>query len=480
MKNRFKRWHVFLALAGVGMMIFAGCKGRGEEELTIVQEGKGDGIVMAAEQERSEDKGAGEKIREPEPEAVNIQADDYKAWNALIDENSCSEEFAQALADFSYRSASQVLAQEEGNGNYSPLSLYYALALAGTGAKGETAGELLGVLGMESKEDLALGCRNLYRQLYYREERQRGQYEAYGEGEFQSALKLRNSLWLSDAFSFRQEYRDGAERDFYASIHPADFALPETGKVMGEWISDQTNGVLAPSFSVDPNTALCMINTLYFYGGWDTRFSAERTKAEDFNLDDGRTTECQMMNRNEDFGLFRKGDGYTMSCLNTNNNCRMVVLLPDKGRRAEEFLLDKDKLAESLGAVDEMDDGGWQRGKIIWKMPKFSFGSSYSLEESLQKMGIRRMFDGEQADFSGISPDKPLWVSQVIQESHIGVDEEGVEGAAYTMLAVCGAGMMEEEKEVEMFCDRPFIYGIQDRYSGTWLFIGVCRNPNVE
>lgn len=418
-------------------------------------------------------------VKEPEPEAVDIPVDDYLTWNELFEENACSEEFMQALAEFSYQSASQVLAQEEGNGNFSPLSLYYALALAACGAEEETSGELLQVLGMEDKEDLALACKKLYQQLYYREQQQRGVYQAYGEGEFQSALRLRNSLWLSPAFSFHPEYQDRAASDFYASIHPADFQLADTGKAMGQWISDQTNGVLAPEIAVDPNTALCILNTLYFYGGWDTKFSKERTKTEEFTLADQTKISCPMMNRTEEFGVFQKGDGYTMACLNTNNHCRMVILLPDRDRTVEEFLQDKVQLKESLGAVETMDDGSWQNGKIIWKVPKFSFGSSYPLEGILQRMGIQKMFDREQADFSGISPDKPLWVSKVIQESHLGIDEEGVEGAAYTMLAVCGAGMPEEREEAEMFCDRPFLYGIQDRYSGAWLFIGVCRNPEA-
>ena len=113
-----------------------------------------------------------------------------------------------------------------------------------------------------------------------------------------------------------------------------------------------------------------------------------------------------------------------------------------------------------------------------WKLPKFSFGSSYDLIENLSKMGLEKMFDEENADFSGIS-DETLWVSQVIQESHIGVDEEGIEGAAYTMLAVSGAGMPREEV-AEMICDRPFIYGIQDVHSGAWLFIGICQNPGLH
>ena len=108
-------------------------------------------------------------------------------------------------------------------------------------------------------------------------------------------------------------------------------------------------------------------------------------------------------------------------------------------------------------------------------MPKFAFGSSMELEETLQAMGMQRMF-GEQAQFGKIA-DQPLWVSQVLQEAHIGIDEEGVEGAAYTMMAMAGSAFMEPELEADMILDRPFLFGVQDR-NGAWLFLGVCRDPS--
>lgn len=480
-----KKWYSFSLAICAGMIILNGCKSSGGEEMSLMQTEIQEQIVTATEQEKENEEfmaaeQTGENITEPEPEAVDIPADDFTAWNKLLEENECSKEFMQALTDFSYRSASQVLAQEEGNGNFSPLSLYYALALAESGAEKETDKELLSVLGMESKEELSEACRKLYQQLYYREKWQKERMSMYGEMDVQAACKLRNSLWLSNAFSFRQEYSDRAAGNFYASVHPVDFALPETGKAMGQWVSDQTNGVLAPELMIEPTTALCILNTLYFYGGWEKEFPKEQTKTEEFTLADGTTTECSMMNRSELMGTFRKGDGYTLSCLYTNNDCRMVILLPDRDRTEEEFLQDKDKLAESLGAAENMDNGSWQMGKVVWKMPKFSFGSSYSLESSLSQMGIQQMFDRQKADFSGISPEKPLWVSQVIQESHIGVDENGVEGAAYTMMALAAGAVLDEGNEVEMFCDRPFIYGIQDCSSKAWLFIGVCREPGEE
>ena len=396
MKRRLGGWKRLFQLsvfAGIfaGVVLLTGCgkKEGGSEEFSkeLLQDNKEEMKVMATEP------GEGNKESEPEPEAVTIALDDYDAWRALLEENACSDEFNQAVLDFSYESASKVLAGGEENGNFSPLSLYYALALAESGAKEETAKELLGVLGMEDSSALAGECRKLYRHMYYWEQKLKEEYKEYGDGDFQSTVKLRNSLWLSNAFTFHPSYREGAARDFYASLHSVDFTQPEAGEAMGQWISDQTNGVLAPSLSVDPRTALSIINTLYFYGSWDTKFSKERTKTEEFTLADKTKVECPMMNREEEMGAFYRGDGYTLSSLYTNNGCQMVVLLPDRDRSVQEFLQSKDALEKSLGNVRKPGEDAWTSGKVIWKLPKFSFGSSYDLIESLGKMGLeKRLF----------------------------------------------------------------------------------------
>ena len=73
------------------------------------------------------------------------------------------------LDQFSYRSASALLAggESSANENYSPLSLYYALGMTAAGAEGETLEELGALLGTEDREALADGCRRLYENIYY-------------------------------------------------------------------------------------------------------------------------------------------------------------------------------------------------------------------------------------------------------------------------------------------------------------------------
>lgn len=414
---------------------------------------------------------AGE-IQALEPEKADYAVDDYDAWNKLLEENQISPEFRRGMERFAYESGSRVLGSTEENGNYSPLSLYYALAMAGCGAEGETADQILKGLGAESRQQLAEQFRRLYQWYTYREQWDKATYEKYGSGDFKSKIRLGNSLWVSDDLGLKADYQTLAAQDFFAPAESVDFSDPVTGKRIGQWIAEKTEGVLEPEMSLDTDTMLAIVNTLYFYGGWENPFPAELTKDDTFILENGETVTCPFMNNEEQLGEFKKGDSYTAACLNTNNHCQMVFLLPDEGRQVGEFLA-----PEVFGQVMDVDNESWTSGKVIWQVPKFSFGSSYGLEELTAAMGMDRMF-GDQAEFSGISEER-LRVSQILQETHIGIDEQGVEGAAYTMLAMEGTAMLDPELTAEMILNRPFLYGIRDSYNDVWLFLGVCRNPGA-
>ena len=109
-----------------------------------------------------------------EPEKAAISPDDFEGWSKLLNENEISEAFEKGMKEFAYKSGSAVLKEEQGNGNYSPLSLYYTLALAGCGATGETAEQILENLGIENQEELADQCRRLYQWYVYQRSGENG------------------------------------------------------------------------------------------------------------------------------------------------------------------------------------------------------------------------------------------------------------------------------------------------------------------
>lgn len=413
------------------------------------------GCASALQQEVSAVGGGYQSLTKVE-KPKSIREDDWEAKIALREENPLDEAFIEAVNQFSYASAAQVLKEnaDTANRNYSPVSLYYALALTAQGAEGNTAEEFREILGMETEDELAAECGKLFRRLYLDSE--------------VSKLRLADSLWLKEGEKFKDGFLRTAGKDFYASLFRVDFTDPETGKAMGRWISDQTNGTLSPEFEPNEYEMLAVINTVYLYDEWKDPF-AERANSEAlFTLASGEQVTCEYMNREFDFNTYYEGEGYSGTSLRLKNTGSMVLILPDEGVDIGELLTE-----EKLRDMFEKRERKSVTADV--SLPKFKFEDSMELAEILQEMGMTDAFDMLTADFSGMTQEQ-VYISKVKQETHLGIDENGAEASAYTVVEVA-AGAAEMVPEIyELKYDRPFLFGIVSDI-GVPLFLGIVNMP---
>lgn len=385
------------------------------------------------------------------PKAVAF--DDYDTKHKLREENPIDDNFVTAVNSFSYNTAQEIIKDKVDNFNYSPLSLYYTLALAGTGAEGETQRQILELLGVSSADELSTKCGNLYRLLYTDNEI--------------SKLKIANSLWLDNNTTFKDSFVSNAADNFYASSFSVDFYNKDSAKAMSKWISDNTNGTLAPELEIGSKQILSIINTIYFYDEWIDRFNKDSTSEDAFHTNDKDVT-ADFMNQTFGSAGFARGDNFTRSSLSLKDSGQMIFILPDEGVSVSDLLSSKDSVQ------DLFESGERHYGEVVWKIPKFDFGTECKLADTLQSLGITDAFK-QDADFSGIT-DGIAYISDVTQHTHIAIDENGVEASAFTQIDYAGAAM--PEGRAEMILNRPFVYGITSSY-GTLLFVGVCNNPTV-
>lgn len=410
----------------------------------------------ALERESHGEQGDGYRsfVKAEEPGTTSYS--DYEFHRELLEENPVSEEFIRAVDDFSWKTASEILREGSGNRNYSPLSLYYALAIAAQGSEGRTKEEFLELLGMEDQKVLAEECGRLFRRLYTDNEC--------------GSLKPANSLWLRDGFDVKQKFLDTARKDYYASVFGVDFTNPETGNIMGAWVAEQTGGLLAPVFQANPDEVLAIINTLYLQDEWYHPFSESGNTEDVFVMESGEEMICEYMHADFFHQAYYQGEGYTGTALGLKNSGSMILILPEEGQEVRS-LLAEEKLAE----IFEKPEGGSARVKI--SLPKFNFDDSMELNGVLQRLGISDAFDMDVADFSALTKEPLIYVSRVKQESHIGIHEKGVEAAAYTILEMeAGAAFAEEPEIYEINFSRPFLFGIISD-SGVPLFMGICERP---
>ncbi len=383
--------------------------------------------------------------------------DDYDNWRKVIDENPVEDATIRRVNDFAYRTSSLILKETQENVNYSPLSLYYALALATTGAELDTEKELLDLLGMPDSETLSKQSSNLYRQLY--------KDNKIGK------LKIANSIWLgkeanSIPVTFKDSFVENAAKNFYASSYNVDFSDKETGKAMGKWISENTNETLTPEIETNSGQILSIINTVYFYDQWINRFNKDKTLEDVFHLLNGEEVKVDFMNQTSGSAGFSKGTNFTRSSLGLKNSGQMIFILPDEGVSPYELI------SSSKHIKTVFEEGEDFRGEVVWKIPKFNFDSKFKFKEQLEALGVKLAFE-PGADFTGIT-DQIAYISDIQQETRISIDEEGVEASAFTQIDYVGGAL--PEGRTDMILDRPFIYGITAS-NGSLLFIGICTNP---
>jgi serine protease inhibitor len=413
------------------------------------------GISLLAPKPGSEQPRTGAILDVVYPKAYAF--DDHDTWSEVREQNPVADDFIEAVNEFAYKTSPHILNNGGKNVNYSPLSLYFALSLAASGAKNETQAQLLHVLGVSDPAFLLEQSGNLYRTLYRDND--------IGK------LKIANSIWMNqehdgNPVQFKHDFVKHAAEHFYASSHIVDFAKEEAGKAMTAWISANTNGTLSPRLETSADQILSILNTVYFYDEWVDQFDKEKTAVDVFHLADGHDVHVEFMNQTFGTGSYAKGKGFTRAGLGLKNGGQMVFILPDRGVSPYELLSSPEQMRKAF------EEGEDSHGQIVWKIPKFSFQSNLDLANVLKKLGVISAFT-PRADFSGIT-DYTAFFSRVLQGTHIAIDENGVEASAYTLIAY--AGSRPPESRAEMILDRPFIYGITAP-NGSLLFVGICENP---
>jgi serpin B len=375
---------------------------------------------------------------------------------ALVNGNSA---FAFNLYD--------ALKGEEGNLFYSPYSISLALAMTYAGARAETEQQMANTLNFTLSQDrLHAAFNSLDLALSSRGDGAKGKD---GEG---FRLNIVNDIWGQEDYSFVADFLDVLAVNYAAGMKLLDFEnAPEEARItINDWVSDVTEERikdLIPEGVIDATTRLVLTNAIYFNAAWLNPFNSELTSDGTFHLLGGEAITTQMMTQTEDFG-YAASDGYVAVELPYDGKeLSMVILVPDAGQ-FEAFEEDLD--ADLVNSVIE----DLEYKQVALTLPKFEFESDFSLAETLADMGMPVAFSTE-ADFSGITGNRSLAISDVLHKAFVAVDEAGTEAAAATAVIMTDSAMQGPPVEVKI--DRPFVFLIRDIETAATLFVGRVLNP---
>jgi serpin B len=362
----------------------------------------------------------------------------------------------------------EALKGKEGNLFYSPYSISLALAMTYAGARGETAQQMADTLHFMLEQDKLHPAFNwLDTELASRGEGAQGKD---GEG---FRLNIVNAIWGQKDYEFLPTFLDVLAENYGAGLRLLDFITEsENSRVtINDWVSDQTEGRiknLIPPGAIDALTRLVLTNAIYFNAAWEHPFNEKMTADGSFYLLDGGQVTVPMMKQTESFG-YTEGEGYqAVELPYDGNELSMVILLPEAGQfEAFEEGLQSQQVSDIIS--------GLQSTEVALTVPKFEFDSDFSLKDTLAEMGMPIAFSGG-ADFSGMTGNPELAISEVLHKAFVSVDEAGTEAAAATAV-IMRLTAVPGESSVNVTIDHPFIFLIRDIETGAILFVGRVLNP---
>ncbi len=362
-----------------------------------------------------------------------------------------------------------IAAENEGNLFYSPLSISQALAMTYAGARGTTESEMAQTLHFTLSQ-AALHPAFAALNANFEE---RAQTELVPDDEAQRfQLTIANALWGQADFPFLPDFVQLLDKSYGAGLQLTDFVqAPEAARDdINQWVEDQTEDKIqdiVPEGAITPDTRLVLANAIYFHAGWQRTFSETATEDAPFTLLDGAQVTVPTMRQQEGF-LYQAGEGYQAVMLPYyGGQMGMMIVLPDEGAFEQvEASLTGDSFSAMVAAMSYQE---------LWLfMPKFEFEFGLELADTLAAMGMPEAFT-DAADFSGMA-EEPLFISRILHKAFVGVDENGTEAAAATIVMMEATSAMPSEP-LELRLDRPFIFTIYDNVTGTILFVGRVMNP---
>ncbi len=369
--------------------------------------------------------------------------------------------YADNLERFFKESIPEFLAAADGeNAVCSPVNVYMAMAMLAECTAGNSQKQILDLLGAESMEALRL-------QVSY-------VWNAHYRDDGLAKLLMANSLWLDDAYSFKQETVDILADKYYVSVFHGDLGTDAASKALRAWINAQTGGLLqeqTDTIKLDPLTILALASTIEYRVNWSAGFEEEWNTEDVFHGTQGNSTTTFMHQSLEN--TYYMGSDFTAVDIHLQDGGRMWLILPNEGVTPGQLLAQGIAVDMAIGNYKNVESNCVM---LNLSLPKFDVNSQANLIPAMKNLGVTDVFSSRTADFSNMIIDAhgelAPFVSTIDHGARVSIDEKGVTGVAYTLIVVENGGT--PGKTVDFILDRPFLFVITSP-DGLPLFTGVVN-----
>jgi serpin B len=283
-----------------------------------------------------------------------------------------------------------------------------------------------------------------------------------------------NRLWANRGHRFAEAFLARLCDSYGSPLGTLDFVrAPATSReAINRWVSEQTVHKikeLIPPLLIAPDTRLVLTNAIYFHARWAKPFDRGGTRQDAFFIDAERQVQAPFMSRVGSFSLARFRGGQLLELACDTEHLVMDVILPDARDglpRLERELCDG-ALARWIGAL--------ARQVVVVSIPRFRIASELGLAGALRLLGMIGAFTWPGADLSGMDGTRELYLSEVLHQAEVDVDEQGTEAAAAG--AVMPVGSASRTRAPAFHADHPFLFVIRDPRTRAIVFLGRMTNP---
>lgn len=374
-----------------------------------------------------------------------------------------STDLTTAIVAFTLDLYKQLLSEsssETKNIVVSPFSIAAALSMTLAGAKGNTAAEITNVL--HTKDDMI--------HAHFADF-----FAKVATCAPDVTLDVANRMYTEQTFKVLESYLTMLKKFYNSTVVPVDFKNnAEAARLaVNAWVEETTKSKikdLLASGVVGCDTALILVNAIYFKGLWKTQFNPKVTSLQEFYTSKELSKQVHMMYKQSHFKINTECSDLNANAIEIpykGGKMSMVILLPHEidGLPMLEAALTPSKLSDVLK--------GLYSTTVDLSLPRFKIEYSIDLKRTLSAMGVKDLFTDNAADLSGIDGQRDLVISAAIHKAFVEVNEEGTEAAAATgMVAMARCASMG----IPFSVDHPFMYFIRSHDPDVILFAGSVRD----
>ena len=387
---------------------------------------------------------------EPGSKELNL---DKKSMELLEKDNSFGLElFEKVMQD----------AETGENVMVSPLSVALALGMTYNGSAGTTREAMESTLKLQgfTEDEINDGYKSIIDQLL--------------DLDPKVIMEIANSIWYREGFSVEDDFINTNKEHFYAEIRELDFNRADAVDIINKWVSDNTNELIDEIIKeISPETVMFLINAIYFKGTWTFEFDPQETEMRPFYQEGGPEMNADAMRQETSLNYYQDNLLQMVELPYGDEKYSMLVLLPAGGKSCA------DVRAELNSSNLDSWTGQFNKTDVLVQLPKFKFETFKKLKDPLTEMGMGVAFSGA-ADFTRINPAGDLFISEVLHKTYIDVNEEGTEAAAVTAVVIELTSVDPGPQTEQFIADKPFLFLIREKTSGSILFIGKLSKPEYQ